>query len=336
MKIGCLVVVFGMLSIPTISHARSLSLLGLRLRGPERYWLTTDFEEGQTLQYKFVSHRDIVLDWDPGATDASDRTQNQSDHFEMVIALTPIDVDPYGPSTICVVCESVRMRRIGRPTMRGLNEDAVLAAQGKSFVIQVDPRGKIVDTSDLERLIGGLGAAAFRANSTRGRIKEPDLIWDFITGSWFFWDAIASIERPVVGVTVGQTWSSKLPVPTPMVMRRARDVTYRLADVIETEAGRIAEIDSVYRLAGSAPSSWPIPYSGRFQLSGTFGFLGGYDITSLTGEGNVQFNIDAGRLERQEQHYTLGMKASVPPMGIHANPFITITQTLTTERIKEQ
>ena len=335
MKTLRMAVVFGALLMLPLCRASGLSLFGLRWLEPERYWLTTDFEAGTTLRYRFVSHRDIALDWDGGTAEDAESVQNQSEHFEMVMALTPVDVDPFGASTIRVVCESVRMRRMGRPTMRGLTEDAVLTAQGRSFVIRVDPRGKIVDTSDLDRFIGDLGAAAFRADTSRGRIKEPDLIGDFVAGTWFLWDAIASIQRPVAGVTVGQTWPSKLPVPTPMVMRRARDVTYRLADVIETEAGQVAEIDSVCSLADSAPSSWPIPYSGRFQFSGTFGFLGGYEITSLEGHGHVRFNIDAGRLERQEQEYTLEMKASVPPMGIQANPFITIAQTLTTERVAE-
>lgn len=325
-----------MMMVLPICEASGLSLFGLRLFGPERYWLTVDFETGQTLRYKFVSHRDIALDWDPGAADAANRVQNQSEHFEMIVALTPVEVDPYGASLIRGVCESVSMQRTGRPSGRGLNDDAVLAAQGKSFVIKVDPRGKIVDASDLERLIGELGAAAFRGNTNRGRIKEPDLVGDFIAGPWFLWNPIDSITRPVAGITVGQTWPSKLPVPTPMVMRQAREVTYRLADVVETDAGRIAEIDSTCELADSVPRSWPIPYAGRFQLSGTFGFLGAYDITTLTGDGQTRFNIDAGRLEQQEQHYTLQMKASVPPMGIRANPFITITQTLTTELVQEQ
>ena len=48
------------------------------------------------------------------------------------------------------------------------------------------------------------------------------------------------------------------------------------------------------------------------------------------------FDIDAGRLESQRQHYTLQMKAALPPIGVQANPLITIEQTLTTELIEEE
>lgn len=300
-----------------------------------RVLLTVDFEPGRTLRYRFVSYREIILDWDPGAAAEANRTQMQTERLEMIVAYTPVEVDPYGISAIRAVCESVEVARTGRPSGRGLDTDAVTTARAKTFTIEVDPRGKIVDASDLDRLIRELGVAAFRPDTSRGRIKEPDLIGDFIAGQWFLWDAISSIETPVAGVTVGQTWRSKLPIPTPMVMRTARDVTYRLDDVRRTEEGLLAEIGSTYSLADSAPRDWPVPYAGRFQLSGTFGFLGAYDIVALEGSGRALFNLDAGRIMRQDQKYTLQMKASLPPMGIRADPFITIEQTLTMESLDE-
>ncbi len=293
--------------------------------------MTVDFEPGRTLTYKFVSNRDIVLDWDPAAPASASTIQKQSERLEMVVAYTPVEADPYGLSTIRATCQSVEIVRTGRPSGRGLNADAVATARGKSFTIKVDPRGKIVDASDLDRLIREMGVAAFRPNPSRGRIKEPDLIGDFIASQWFLWDAVSSIETPAAGVAVGQTWQSTLSVPTPMVMRKARDVTYRLDDVRRTEEGLVAEIGSTYSLADAAPSDWPIPYSGRFQVSGTFGFLGAYDVSELEGSGCVLFNVDAGRIEREDQKYVLQMKASLPPMGIRANPLITIEQTLTME-----
>jgi hypothetical protein len=296
-----------------------------------RVLLTVDFEPGRTLTYKFVSYRDITLDWDPGAAASANKMQKQSERLEMVVAYTPIEVDPYGVSTVRAACQSVEVTRTRQPSGRGLDTDAVEKAQGRTFTIKVDPRGKIVDASDLDRLIREMGVAAFRPNPSRGRIKEPDLIGDFIASQWFLWDAVSSIETPAAGVAVGQTWQSTLSVPTPMVMRKARDVTYRLDDVRRTEEGLVAEIGSTYSLADAAPSDWPIPYSGRFQVSGTFGFLGAYDVSKLEGSGCVLFNVDAGRIEREDQKYVLQMKASLPPMGIRANPLITIEQTLTME-----
>ena len=157
------------------------------------------------------------------------------------------------------------------------------------------------------------------------------MVGDFIASQWFLWDTVSSIENPAVGVAVGQSWRSKLWTPVPMVVRKARDVTYRLDEIRQTDAGREAVITSTFGLAEKAPSGWPVPYAGRFQMSGTFGFLGAYQVLGLEGTGQERFNIDAGRIEAAEQKYTLRMKASLPPMGLRANPYITIEQTLTTE-----
>jgi hypothetical protein len=295
-----------------------------------------DFEPGQTLSYRFVSHRDIILDWDPGAAASANKTQRQSERLQMVMTYTPIEVDPYGVSTIRAACQSVEVTRTGRPSGRGLDTDAVETAQGRTFTIKVDPRGKIVDASGLDTLIRELGVAAFRPDTSMGRIKEPDMIGDFVASQWFLWDAISSIGTPTAGVAVGESWKSVLSVPTPMVMRKAREVTYRLAEIRDDAEGRLAVIDSTYGLADSVPQGWPVPYSGRFQVSGTFGFLGSYQLVGLEGSGRELFNMDAGRIEREEQKYTLQLKAALPPVGIRANPAITIKQMLTMELVREQ
>ena len=89
-------------------------------------------------------------------------------------------------------------------------------------------------------------------------------------------------------------------------------------------------------MADSAPSDWPVPYSGRFQMSGTFGFLGPYQVLGLEGGGETLFDLERGRLKEQRQRYKLQMKASLPPMGIKADPHITIDQTLTTELVETE
>ncbi len=302
----------------------------------ERVLLTVDFEPDQVLRYRFVSHKDIVLDWEPGAEASSNRVQEQTEDLEMVVAYEPLEVDPYGISTIRATVESVEARRSGGPGGRSFGTDAVETAQGKTFTLKVDPRGRIVDFSPLEVLVQEMGKEAFRSDSSRGRIKEPDMIGDFVASQWFLWDAVASIERLTEGMAVGQTWRSQLSVPTPMVMRKARDVEYRLDEVRRSKDRSLAVIKSVYGLADSAPSDWPVPYSGRFQMSGTYGFLGPYEVLGLKGAGEELFNIEAGRIERQQQTYTMRMKASLPPMGIRANPHITIEQTLTMELMRPE
>jgi hypothetical protein len=296
-----------------------------------RVFLTVDFEPGKTLRYRFVSERNIAIDWDPGAASSGNRVQEQTERLEMVIAYTPVEVDRYGPSTIRAVVESVKATRSSGPGARAFGPDAVEAAQGKSFLLKVDPRGRLVDAAPLEALIKELGEKAFRADKSRGRIKEPDMVGDFVAGQWFLWDAVAHVERPPEGVAPGQTWSSQLSVPTPMVMRKARDVQYRLDEIRPSDGGPMAVIRSTYTLAASVPADWPVPYAGRFQMAGTFGFLGPYEVQGLAGSGEELFNVEAGRTERQRQKYTLRIAAALPPMGIRANPHITIDQILTLE-----
>ena len=300
-----------------------------------RVFLTVDFQQGQTRRYKFTSKKKIAVDWDPNAASSANRVQEQSESLEMVVAYTPVKVDPYGVSTIRAVVESVKAERSGGPASRRFGTDAVETAQGKTFTLKVDPRGKIVDSSPLTALIQEMGKQAFRADTSGGRTKEPDMIGDFVASQWFLWDAASTVERPAEGVAAGQTWPSQLSVPTPMVMRRARNVVYKLEEVRQSGDGPVAVIRSTYTPADSAPAGWPIPYSGRFQMSGTFGFLGPYEVLGLEGAGEELFNIKAGRVEQRRETYTLRIKAGLPPMGIQANPHITIDQTLTMELMHE-
>jgi len=71
-------------------------------------------------------------------------------------------------------------------------------------------------------------------------------------------------------------------------------------------------------------------------VSGTFGFLSGYEVLDLAGSGEELFNIEAGRVEQRQQKYTIRMKAALPPLGIRANPHITIAQTLTMELLNSE
>jgi hypothetical protein len=304
-----------------------------RSRIGEKKLITVDFQEGQTLQYRFVSHKDIEVDWDPMKSDSKggkDKIDSSSESMDMVVAYTPIEVDPYGLTTIKATCKSVKAKRTGR---QSTSKDAVENLPGVSFTFTVDAAGKIEDYSQLEKLIKEIGEKAFRPKSKESRIKEPDMIGDFIATQWFLWDSVSSIQKAVEGVGVGQSWNSKLPVPTPMVTRKAREVTYKLEGIRQTEKGQLAVIRSSYSLADSVPSGWPIPYSGSFQMSGRFGFLRGYKFLDLQGQGEELFNIDAGRTEGYNQQYQVQLEASFP-MGISMKPRITIKQSLTMELLE--
>ncbi|MGA1980429.1 MAG: hypothetical protein ABSG99_07720 [Sedimentisphaerales bacterium] len=299
----------------------------------EKKLITVDFQEDRTLQYRFVSNRDIEVNWGRMKSDSKrgkSDVDKSSESMDMVVAYTPVEVDPYGLTTIKATCKSVKVERTGR---QSASKDAVENLPGVSFTFTVDAAGKIEDYSQLEKLIKEIGEKAFRPKGKEGMIKEPDMIGDFIATQWFLWDSVSSIEKAVEGVRVGQRWKSKLSVPTPMVTQKARDVTYTLDEIRQTEKGQLAVIRSSYSLANSVPSSWPIPYSGSFQMSGRFGFLTNYKFLDLQGQGEELFNIDAGRTKQYNQQYQAQLEASFP-MGIGGKLQITIKQNLTMELLE--
>jgi len=292
--------------------------------------LTVDFQADQTLRYKLLSSRDITVEWDTTAAKSrpgSPVSDKSTESLEIIMAYTPIEVDPYGLTKVKATCESVKVSR-----SKGPQRDAVDNLAGKTFTLAVGPTGKIEDYSQLDKLLKEIGKKAFRPNSD---IKEPDMICDFVATQWFLWDAVSSIEKPSHGLSVGQSWKSKLSVPTPMVMRKARDVTYRLDEIRPGEKGRLAVISSSYKIADSAPHEWPIPYAGRFQVAGAFGFYRNYKVIDLQGKGQEVFNIDAGRTEQYNQQYQLQLSASLlmPLAGV--NPKITIKQNLTMKLLED-
>jgi hypothetical protein len=292
--------------------------------------LTVDFQASQTLRYKFISSRDIIIEWDTTETKSlSGRPvyDKSSESLEIIMAYTPIEIDPFGLTKIKATCESVKVAR-----SKGPRRDAVDNLVGKTFTLAVGPTGKIEDYSQLDELLKEIGKKAFRPNTD---IKEPDMICDFIATQWFLWDAVCSIDNPSEGVKVGQSWNSKLSVPTPMVMRKARDVTYRLDQICSSENGRLAVISSFYQIADSAPHDWPIPYSGRFQVAGAFGLYRNYKVIDLQGRGEELFNIDTGRTERYHQQYQLQLNASLLMPLAGANPKLTIKQNLTMNLLED-
>lgn len=302
--------------------------------------LTVDFQPSQTLEYRFVSSRVTKINWDPTKNTSKSTGTTISeypDSMEMVVAYTPIQVDQYGLTTIKATCKSVKVTRSQGPSGRAGRKDAVESLRGESFTFTVGPTGKIEDYSQLEQLIQKTGTKAFREDESQGRIKEPDMINDFIASQWFLWDSQSSLVNPSKGISIGQTWKSKLSVPTSMLLRRARDVTYKLDEIRQSDKGRLAVIRSSYENAETVPRGWPIPYSGRFQLSGPLGFLWmfskGFKVLDLQGQGEELFNIDAGRIEQYSQEYSVLLEALSTPLP-GARPRVTIEQKLTMQLIE--
>jgi hypothetical protein len=250
----------------------------------------------------------------------------------MVVSYTPVEVDPYGVSTIRADCESARAKRTSESARPQNWQEAAESFAGKSWTFTVNARGKIVDGSGFRDVLLQVGQRAFRADRSKGLIKEPDMLFDVIAMQWFLWDSVSSVNNPTKGVAVGDKWKSVLAVPATMVLFAARDVNYTLSEIrVQDANNRIAVIDSSYFLLWPNPPEWPVPYTEPFQMSGIFGFLRGYKTHDLQGHGQELFNIDAGRTERYSQSYTVHASASLP-MGLGGvNPQITIDQNMTME-----
>ena len=301
------------------------------------------FQEGQALEYRFTSHRDVQIQWDPNRAAVRPDPNNPStmtESLELVMGYKSLKVDPDGLTKIEATFKSVTAKRSRLGGELYSRPDAVEALKDKAFTLVVEPGGKIRDANSLDSLLKEIGRLAFRGDPRKGPIKDPEMISDVVATQWFLWDAIASMDP--TGVAVGQTWNSRLSLPTPMVMRKARDVWYTLEDIQQTPSGRVAVMGSTYKLSDQpAPASWPIPYSGRFRASGPFGMLGGYTFLDFEGRGQERFNLDSGIWEGSEQQFQMEMQAALPPpvaimmrSKSESRPKVVIRQILKVERVK--
>jgi len=300
--------------------------------GAGKKFLTVDFKQGQTLRYKFVSAREITLDWGQMGTNAPQakpRVDKSTESIEMVVSYTPIEVDPYGAAKVKATCESAKVIR-SDGKQRGARQDAAETFAGKTWTFSVSPNGKIEDSSELYAVIREAGKNAIRSDKSQGAVKEPDMIYDVIAMQWFLWDCISSRKNVTAGLSTGDQWKSLLSVPAPMILWVSRDVTYRLDEIRQDPNGRIAVIRSSYALSKEVPRDRPVPYDVIFQMSGTFGFLRNYQVMSLSGEGEELFNIDAGRTEKYNQKYHLEVLCTIP-LGLSITPKVSIDQNISME-----
>jgi hypothetical protein len=297
-----------------------------------------DFREDRTLRYKFISKRQINVNFGSSPGKNEDVVQTINETMQLVFEYTPLEVDSLGLANIQAACESAQVKRTSSSHTR-LQKDAVDTLKGKSFKLKVSPSGLLTDKSQLREVILELGEQAF--SKGKRRIKNPDMIFDFIATQWFLWDSISSIKNPSKGVAVGDSWNSRLLVPLPMPLRTEREVIYSLDEIRRTPAGRLAVIKSSYSASDLVEGDWPMPYGGRFQMRGMFGFFRGYKILGLSGEGTELFNIDAGLLEQASQKYQVDIDAVIPfslgqSKDQEPRPNITITQEIITQLLNKE
>ncbi|MFA6175267.1 MAG: DUF6263 family protein [Phycisphaerae bacterium] len=296
---------------------------------PSRLLMSIDFEPNVPLKYKFVSERNVSLDLDPSGKyskggKSSGSAQQISEKLEMEIAYKPVEIDPYGYSLIEAQCTNAKVTRASSSGKAQNKQDAVEYLAGKTFTLKITPTGKIADYSSLKTVIEELGQKAF-SDSQKTRVKDADMIMDFIAAQWNMWDTAASVKKPSKGVKAGEIWKSRLVAPMPFVSKVGRDVEYKVKDYNDASA----EIVSSYKLSSVSPDV-PMPYSGSFQMRGTFGFLTGYKVLSIEGTGSQIYDIAKGRIKSDIQRYQSKVKASIFGLGgDNIEPNIIVNQTTT-------
>jgi hypothetical protein len=315
-----------------------LSVAGCR--GPagttEDNWLLVSFEKDVPITYRMVSERQTELDITSDDPTKKSRPSNSTEKLELVMVYTPIEVNPFGLSTVMVNCKSAKVTRT-QLTGKSNNSDAMEGLAGKSFTLKLSPTGNIGDTADLERIAKELGKASFATTRDQTRIKNPDMIGDFIALQQYLWAASSTISNQL-DLKVGDTWQARqsIPWPLPMYPPPARTTTYTL-DAITAEEGqpRKAVISSTYALSETPIDDYIKPYDeGRFQMRGMFGFLRNYQFRYLEGSGKQIFNLDDGLVDSDQQEYLLNVGATfLMPLG-SSQPVLTVKQKMSIERIE--
>jgi len=294
--------------------------------------LVVNFQKDKILRYQMTSTRETTLELKSSSSGKKQgQPQKTIESLELVMAYKPIKADPFGLTQIECTCESVK---VSRGALGGKNQttgDAIKNLKGKSFVLELSPVGKIEDFRQLEKVLSDIGTTAFDDSRKEMRVKNPDMIYDFVALQWYLWDSVSSVPNPSEGVRRGMTWKNtqliawSVPIPHPP----CRIAAFALDSVKEENNQQKAVIKSAYQLSPKTVENFPKPYEGTFQMRGLFGFLRDYKFLSLTGQGEQIFNLTTGTVESDAQQYEVQAQAAfLLPLG-DSVPCLTIHQTTT-------
>jgi len=299
--------------------------------------LIVNFEEGKVLRYQMTSSRDVTIELTGSTTGTKQgQPQKMTESMELTMAYKPVKVDPFGLTRIECTFEAVKVNRSSFSGRGGTSSDAMESLQGKTFILELSPSGQIEDFSQLEQLLLDTGKAAFDTARNDLRVKNPDMIYDFVALQWYLWDSISSVPNPLDGVKPGMTWTNTQLIawPVPIPNPPCRVTTFKLDSVVDENAQKKAVIASTYRLSDTTVANFPKPYEGTFQMRGLFGFLRDYKFQSLEGEGKQVFNLSTGTVESDTQKYLLKTTASfLLPLG-DSVPHVAIEQTLRIQKLE--
>ena len=169
------------------------------------------------------------------------------------------------------------------------------------------------------------------------RIKNPDMINDFLAMQQYLWTAGSAIPNQL-DLKAGDTWQvhQTIPWPVPIYPPPGRMTTYTLESIeIEEDLSRKATISSTYAMSETPFEEYVRPYEeGTFQMRGLFGFLRNFQFKHIEGTGTQIFNINDGHIESDQQQFLLDVNANfMLPLG-DSLPVLTINQIISIERIE--
>lgn len=299
--------------------------------------LTIRFEEGKPLRYQMVSERTVEIRLTGDAASERSAPQKISEKLEIVLRLTPQKADPFGLSSIVAVCESAKVTRTSFSGKDGVG-DAVESLVKFPYHFAVSPLGQIEPSESFNQMISHLGQQAFSSGRTdSSSIKNPDMINDFLALHQSLWLAAASQPDPAEGIAEGKQWMALqiIPWPLPIIPTPTRQTNWSVLKIAKTEQGHIATIKSVYSLSPKSLENIPMPYQGPFQMRGLFGFLRNYQFEMITGEGQQIYDLNAGQMVSDYQHYQMKVLADFAlPLG-NSKPVLSVEQTLSIQRIDD-
>lgn len=307
---------------------------------PRDNWLLVSFEKDVPVAYRMVSERTTEIDLTTSDPKKKSRPKTTAEKLELVMVYTPVEVDPFGLSTLNVECRSAKVTRTGF-SGRQKTVDAMESLAGKSFALKISPTGDIVNDPDgLPRVAAELGKASFDSARQGTRIKNPDMINDFLTMQETLWTGSSAISNQL-DLNIGDAWESRQPIawPVPTYPPPTRTTTYTLDEIVEDpnapDQPRKARISSTYALSETPLEEYIRPYEeGKFQMRGLFGFLRQFQFKHIKGSGSQVFNIDDGLVESDRQHYLLDVTARfMLPLG-DSLPVLKVDQKIVIDRIE--
>lgn len=317
-------------------------LTGLFLCGcgnvPKGEYMALDFDAASPLRYRYVSSREVQIVLTSGSAGKKEDSKRSSESIEMVFAIRPVDLNPYGLSTLEFTCESVQIKRSSF-SGKASGSDAMQSLQGRSYTLQVSPTGQMELTESFLNTLRLIGQNSFVDKpDSKQRIKDPDMILDWLFFHYTLWDLTASNPKALRGIVAGSNWPSEqfLPWPVPIQNLPSRTLTYTVENIEERQGTRLATVRTQYQLREKPLLNFPMPYEGNYQIRGSlFSVLRNYRHESLEGTGHLVFNLTDGRLESAEDQYTLVTAADfILPLG-DSVPKLTIQQQIRIERLSD-